>query len=131
MNSDTNLIIIRGIPGCGKSSFAELLGSYVCTADDYHMKNGKYVWKAENANMAHLKCQAKVEEGMKLGFRKIIVANTSTTEKELKPYFNLAKKYNYRVFSIIVENRHGGKNTHNVSPEIISKMVERFSIKLI
>ena len=127
------IIILRGISGCGKTSLAELLVNkeFICTADDYHIKNGKYEWKQENANLAHLKCQKKCENLMKASAPKIIIANTSSTEKELKPYYDLAYKYNYKVFCAIVENRHSGKNIHNVPQEIINKMIERFSIKLI
>jgi hypothetical protein len=59
-----------------------------------------------------------------------VVSNTLTTEKELKPYYELAEKYNYTVFSLIVENRHGGTNVHNVPEETLDKMEKRFSIKL-
>jgi hypothetical protein len=45
-------------------------------------------------------------------------------------YIELAKKYEYTVFTIIVENRHGGKNVHGVPDEVLTKMRERFEIKL-
>lgn len=124
------LIIIRGIPGCGKSTFANLIGSFICTADDYHMVDGKYDWKPENAGSAHVKCQKKVEWGMTEGISKIVVANTTTTKKELKPYYDLAEKYGYTVFSVIVENRHNGVNEHNVPEETLNRMRERFDIQL-
>ena len=126
-----SLIIIRGIPGCGKSSFADLLPGHTCTADDYHMVDGKYVWKQENAHIAHIECQKKCERLMKMGSDIIKVANTSTTMKEMQPYYDLAEKYGYMVFSIVVENRHNGVNEHNVPEETLKKMVERFDIKLI
>jgi len=68
---------------------------------------------------------------MKAGIDRIIVANTSTTEKEFIPYIHMAKHYGYKVFSIIVENRHDGENTHRVPRETLEKMEERFQIKLI
>ena len=48
----------------------------------------------------------------------------------MKPYYELAEKYGYRVYSIVVENRHGVKNVHNVPDEAIDKMRKRFEIKL-
>ena len=125
-----SLIIVRGLPGSGKTTFAELLGDYICTADDYHMKNGKYDWKPENIGIAHLKCQQKVEIGMKNKLSRIVVANTSTTEKEMSPYYTLAHMYGYKVFSVIVENRHNGVNTHNVPEGTLAAMKNRFDIKL-
>jgi len=32
---------------------------------------------------------------------------------------------------VIVENRHGGENEHDVPEETLKKMLDRFSIKLI
>ena len=126
------LIIVRGVPGSGKSSFAEYLvdNQYICTADDYHMKNGVYDWRPENQGAAHLSCQTKCENLMKISHPKIVVANTSTTAKELQPYYNLAKKYGYKVFSVIVENRHNGVNIHNVPEVTLTNMKNRFDIKL-
>jgi hypothetical protein len=43
----------------------------------------------------------------------------------------LAKKYGYTVFTLIVENRHGGKNTHGVPDDKLQIMKDRFQIKLI
>jgi len=79
---------------------------------------------------AHLECQNKTVKAMKEGVEKICVANTFTTERELAPYLELGKKYGYRVFSIIVENRMGTKNVHDVPPEVLEKQKNRFNIKL-
>jgi hypothetical protein len=45
-------------------------------------------------------------------------------------YFGLAKQYGYKVFTIIVENRHDGENIHNVPEEKIKQMANRFEIQL-
>jgi predicted kinase len=63
-------------------------------------------------------------------YREIAVSNTFTQEWEMEHYMELAKKYGYTVFTLVVENRHGGKNIHNVPEEIIEKMKQRFEIKL-
>ena len=126
-----SLILLRGLPGAGKSSLADILPGHICTADDYHMVDGKYVWKQENAHIAHLECQKRCERLMKMESDIIKVANTSTTMIEMQPYYDLAEKYGYRVFSLIIENRHNGVNEHNVPEETLKKMVDRFEIKLI
>jgi hypothetical protein len=64
-------------------------------------------------------------------YREIVVSNTSTTEKELQPYLDLANEYGYKVVSLIVENRHGNSNVHSVPQETLQKMKDRFQIKLI
>ena len=48
----------------------------------------------------------------------------------MKVYFDWAKEFDYKVFSIIVENRYGGENVHNVPQETLEKMKNRFEIKL-
>ena len=135
-----HLIIVRGVPGCGKSTFAEyisLIGdldsikrSTICCADDFVMKDGQYKFNQKAIGIAHKVCHSKCEKAMAAGETRVIVANTSTTEKEINPYIALAEKYGYMVFSVIVENRHGGVNVHNVPEETLEKMVARFSIKL-
>ena len=75
-------------------------------------------------------CQHKVKTDMKSGVEKIVVSNTFTTEWEMESYFEFAKEFGYKVFTLIVENRHGGTNTHNVPEDKIEQMKNRFSIKL-
>jgi plasmid replication initiation protein len=59
-----------------------------------------------------------------------VVSNTFTQEWEMEAYYQLAAKYGYQVFSIIVENRHNGVNEHGVPEEKIEQMRNRFEIKL-
>ena len=61
---------------------------------------------------------------------RIIVSNTFTQEWEMEAYYTLAKQWGYKVFSIIVENRHGGVNEHGVPEDKIELMKNRFEIKL-
>jgi predicted kinase len=127
------LIIVRGIPGCGKSTLAEYIAlskdAVICTADDFFMKDGVYKWNPAQIGFAHSWCKKKAEKAMSEG-KDVILANTSTKESEFKPYMVLANKFGYMTFSIIVENRHGGKNVHDVPYETIVKMTDRFQVKL-
>lgn len=131
------LILLRGLPGSGKSTFANyMFSNNIFEADQYFYDDkGNYNFDASKLHQAHLDCQRRVEELMKVSDysqygSEIVVSNTSTTEKELEPYLELAKKYDYQVVSLIVENRHGNKSVHNVPDETIDKMRNRFSIKL-
>lgn len=136
---DKVLILLRGLPGSGKTSFANLIwSSYViCEADQFfYDEAGNYNFDATKLGQAHKACQEKVETFMQDNqnnhqfYPEIVVSNTSTTEKELQPYYDLALKYGYTVVSLIVENRHGGQNVHGVPDEKLEQMRNRFSIKL-
>jgi predicted kinase len=128
------LYLIRGLPGSGKSTFArELVPDFlVCEADKFFITENGYEFDPSKLSEAHTWCQKTVEAYMRNSetFPKIAVANTFTRDWEMNPYFDLADKYNYTVFSVIVENHHGNGSLHNVSEETISKMRNRFEINL-
>jgi predicted kinase len=129
------LFIVRGVPGSGKSTLAKLLvgekGYCHKEADIYFVdREGNYKFKPSKIKAAHEWCQEEIEFLMKYEHSRIAVSNTFTQEWEMESYYELAKKYGYTVFSIIVENRHGGVNEHGVPDEKIDQMKNRFSIKL-
>lgn len=128
-----DLILVRGCSGSGKSTFAELVAGTnydVLAADDYHMVNGEYRFDVTKIKDAHVDCRNRAEKRMKHGDEKVVVANTFTREWEMTPYFELAEKYEYRVFTIVVENRHGGVNVHDVPTDVLVAQKERFEFKL-
>lgn len=133
------LILVRGLPGSGKSSFAELIWAdfVICEADKFfYDENGNYNFDGSKLKEAHAWCKNEVEMRMKEHqetsqyYPEIVVSNTFTQEWEMEDYFKLAEKYGYKVVSLIVENRHGNKNLHGVPEEKIEQMRNRFQIKL-
>lgn len=94
------------------------------------MVDGEYKLDPTKLSTAHKWCQVRVEHAMEDEKDKIVVSNTFTQEWEMDVYYELAKKYGYRVYSIIVENRHGGVNEHGVPEEKLQQMSDRFQIKL-
>jgi hypothetical protein len=153
--NNLNLILLRGLPGSGKTTFAQFLfGNLeadadvtICAADDYfYNDNGEYKFDAGQLYNAHLSCQQNVEIAMQNGVKKnsdwargdiqyqpfstIIVHNTFTAPKELKPYLEMASRYGYQVTSLIVENRHGNNSVHNVPADTLERMKNRFEVKL-
>lgn len=126
------LILLRGLPGSGKSTLAKSLGGIHIEADMFFIsrETGEYKFDATQLKYAHNWCQDVVETWMEGGDQKIIVSNTFTQEWEMDFYYTLAKTYGYRVYSLIVENRHGGANEHGVPDDKLEQMKNRFSIKL-
>jgi predicted kinase len=125
------LMICRGIPGSGKSTFAKTLGGQHYEADMFFIdEEGNYKFDVTKIKEAHQWCQDIVKTDMILEYPKIVVSNTSTQEWEMEPYFTLAKEYGYTVFSVVVENRHGGVNQHGVPEDKLEQMRNRFNIKL-
>jgi RNA ligase len=117
-----SLVLLRGLPGSGKSTLAQLFDCPVVEADQYFMKDGEYNHDHNLLHEAHQWCKNKVETLMKNDEVKIAVANTFIEEFEITQYYMLAEKYDYTVFTTMVENRHGNKNIHNVSDDMVERM---------
>jgi predicted kinase len=124
------LFLLRGVPGAGKSTLAKSLGGSHMEADKYFEYEGKYEFDASKLKEAHAWCRNAVTVWMTNSVEKVVVSNTFTMEFEMQPYYDLAEKYGYRVYSLIVENRHGGVNEHGVPEEKLIEMKSRFEIKL-
>ena len=132
------LYIVRGVPGSGKSTFAHSVAKpwQIFEADQFFMKDGKYQFDYTKIKDAHNDCKRKVHRAMHpslfrgLFYNKIVVSNTFTQEWEMRFYEIIAKKYGYKVFHVVVENRHGGVNEHGVPENKVQMMKDRFQIKL-
>ncbi len=125
-----DLFLLRGIPGAGKTSLANSIGGIHYEADMYFTRDGEYKFDPSKLHSAHLWCLGRTEAAMIAGESKIVVSNTFTQEWEMNNYYSLAVLYGYRVFSLIVENRHGGINEHNVPEEKLEAMRKRFQVSL-
>ena len=130
------LYLVRGLPSAGKSTFAKTLGGIHIEADQYFVDgNGNYNFDGSKIKLAHEYCRTQTEawmktDGTQVNVDKIVVSNTFTQFWEMEPYFELAEKYGYKTFSIVVENRHGGVNQHGVPEEKLEQMRNRFEFKL-
>lgn len=98
------VIIMRGIPGSGKSTWAkDFIAAQqskdwlVVSADHYHMVGSTYRYDPKNAGAAHAQClrnfmTAVMERGNYTGsdIDGVIVDNTNTTAWEIAPYYALS-----------------------------------------
>ena len=133
--SKTNLVLVRGLPGSGKTTLAKLLsgkGKYpVFSIDDYFTDaDGNYSFDYAKNYLAYKACEENTEKAIAAGNEIVFVDHTFTIDWELEPYFKLANKYDCLLHVLTVENYHGNENVHEVSKEQIIKMAEKFKVKL-
>lgn len=129
------LYLVRGVPGSGKSTLAQSLldaglVAAVYEADQYFVDGeGVYKFDPRSLGTAHGFCQKQAAIDLTLGLS-VAVSNTSTTEKEVAVYQQMAEELGAKFVSLVVESRHSGKNQHGVSAEKLEQMRNRFSVKL-
>jgi len=130
-----DIIILRGTASCGKTTFANLLKSLddsveIVCADDFFYKEGRYVFDASQLSTAHKTCREKFKELVDRRAKTIIVANTNTKEWEFADYKNYGRENGYQITFLVLENRHGNTNSHNVPPETIKRQKENLILSL-
>ncbi len=131
------LILLRGLPGAGKSSLANLLseeGKYpVFAIDDYFTNKltGEYCFDFSKNYLAYQQCENLTEQAMRESTPKVFVDNAFTLNWEMEPYFKLAAKYQYLLYVITVEKYHDNENIHDVSKEQLEKMAAKYKVKLL
>jgi tRNA uridine 5-carbamoylmethylation protein Kti12 len=126
---------VRGIPGSGKSTLARNLvhtlrsiqhpGTVSHFEADMYFEDaqGNYNFDASKLNRAHNWCIDKTREALEEN-RTVIVSNTFTTKKELKPYFDMAREFGIVPVVYLAQNQF--PNVHNVPADKLQKMRDRF-----
>ena len=122
------LVLVRGIPGSGKSTVAKAISAGAdwlhYEADQYFVdKNGHYDRDASKIGDAHKWCQSMTENALKLEYN-VVVSNTFTTIKELRPYFVIARDLS--ITPIVITANGAFNNVHNVPLDTLAKMRDRF-----
>ncbi len=130
------LFLIRGIPGSGKSTLAKLIlrqldvydVAYHFEADMYfYSPEGTYDFDATKLGAAHNWCQNQTEYALRNDCS-VIVSNTFTTCKELKPYFTLAKDHG--IIPTVIHAQNMFQNIHSVPDDKLKTMRDRFQYDL-
>jgi NEDD4-binding protein 2 len=134
------LILMRGLPGSGKSTKAkQLVGNgQIFSTDDYWCMNekGEYRFNIHKIGEAHKWNQRRSLAAMKAGVPIVVIDNTNTTIKELRSYtkhISLAAQLGY---TVSIEEPETAwrfdleellkKGTHNVPKKTVQAMLDRY-----
>ncbi|XP_074922607.1 NEDD4-binding protein 2 isoform X1 [Chelonoidis abingdonii] len=88
------LVLLRGVPGSGKSFLARALlednpSGIILSTDDYFYKNGQYQYDANCLGEAHEWNRKQAKEAFEKRISPIIIDNTNIQAWEMKPYVAL------------------------------------------
>lgn len=145
----TNCVyIMRGIPGSGKSTRAKEIAKqdYICSADDYFIKNGVYTFVQHEIGKAHSECLKKFV-GLLHNHRNdicddvaVVVDNTNLRKWEYETYVKIAEIAGWDVaFEEFVPPRDytlgdyvrlcASRNAHGVSANQCMRMASIFEVR--
>ncbi|NXM55922.1 N4BP2 protein, partial [Illadopsis cleaveri] len=132
------LVLLRGVPGSGKSYLARNLlqdnpGGIILSTDDYFYKHGQYHYDPDCLGEAHDWNRKRAKEAFERRISPIIIDNTNIQAWEMKPYVTLAQQFKYKVMFREPDTWWKFKpkelerrNIHGVSKEKIKRMLERY-----
>ena len=137
------LVILRGLPGSGKTSFAKELtedlkkkgiSTTTSSTDDYwYDDEGNYLFDPYFLRDAHEWNQNRVRQDLKANVSVVIVDNCNMAREHIAPYTSLAKEFGYEVMEIIVGDfdtksalEYHRRCTHNIPLPTIKRLATTF-----
>ena len=128
MSDVIELLLIRGLPGSGKTTMAKKFAEagYVhCEADQYFERDGdgEYRFDGSKLSAAHDDCLRRAIAALNAG-RSVVVSNTFTRRWEMEPYLKAVKKRGIDVR--VIEATGKWPNVHGVPADAIERMRARW-----
>lgn len=128
------VVIMRSISGGGKSTYIRknFPDAVICSADHFFSdkKTGEYKFNPKLLGLAHKTCSSKFQKALRNKEPLIVVDNTNTTMREIRPYVMAAKNAGYEVEIVRIDTpvdvAHK-RNTHGVPLEAIQRMSDRMA----
>lgn len=140
----SEMIILRGIPGAGKSTYVKKLTEQHNTVDvvsaDHYFTNaftGAYDFRADKLGEAHTQCfrmalhHVEMLKEYNVLSGAVIVDNTNIEAWEIAPYVMLANAYNlpHRIVTINCPFFLAAeRNVHGVPLDTVRRMAERIAL---
>lgn len=130
------MIIMRGLPGSGKSSLAkELVGDtgLICSSDTFMTEGRQYKFRPERLAETHEACQRLAAQACRANISPVVIDNTNIKKGHINPYLKIAKKFGYKVEYRQPETPWArdpeqcfAKCVHNVPLEAIQRMLREW-----
>lgn len=124
------LYVIRGLPGSGKTTFAEHLVSAglikrYWEADQFFVVDGVYRFDPKRLGDAHNWCKAQVEADLDAGVD-VAVSNTFVRHWEFQPYVDMADCRGVIRFVVAMHGGYG--SVHDVPEEVLCRMRRNWEV---
>lgn len=141
-----SLILLRGLPGSGKTTLGNFLQSIFpedefsthesdlnfIDVDNFFMNpiSEKIDFRPEMLKDAYEWCINECKISMAKNKKGILVAYYFIQDREMDVFYNLAQQFGYTVFSLVVESKHQGSSDKGFSEAAVKNMRKKFDLNL-